>query len=157
MKNSWSHCTVQKMKFSIKDVFSKCDQIRSFLTKFRLLQIYWLQLSKWKNCYSPPNICLFKFNNRNITKRCEICSKLTIKTPKQRHWLLFGVFFNFEHISNLFLVFLMLTFNKQMLAGFWFVLSKIKTVTPLKKNEIIQVAESSTLCKFLKRSEYFNE
>ena len=24
----WIHCTAQKMKFSIKDFFSKCDQIR---------------------------------------------------------------------------------------------------------------------------------
>ena len=34
----------------------------------------------------PANIYLFKVNNRNITKRCEICSKLTIKTPTRRHW-----------------------------------------------------------------------
>ena len=27
------------------------------------------------------NIYLFKVNNRNTGKRCEICSKLTIKTP----------------------------------------------------------------------------
>ena len=29
----------------------------------------------------PTNICLFKINNRNTKKRCEIYSKLTIKTP----------------------------------------------------------------------------
>ena len=35
---------------------------------------------------SPSYITtLFKVNNRNTRKRCEICSKLTIKTPKQRH------------------------------------------------------------------------
>ena len=27
---------------------------------------------------------LFKVNNRNTRKRCEICSKLTIKTPERR-------------------------------------------------------------------------
>ena len=32
----------------------------------------------------PANNCLFKVNNRNTTKRCEICSKLTIKTPEPR-------------------------------------------------------------------------
>ena len=33
---------------------------------------------------------------------CEICSKLTIKTPKQRQWGRFGVFIvNFEIISHL--------------------------------------------------------
>ena len=31
------------------------------------------------------NIYLFKFNNTNTRKRCEICSKLTIITPEQRH------------------------------------------------------------------------
>ena len=29
----------------------------------------------------PANICLFKVHNRNTRKRCEICLKLTIKTP----------------------------------------------------------------------------
>ena len=31
---------------------------------------------------SSPNIYLFKVNNRNTRKRCEISSKLTLKTPK---------------------------------------------------------------------------
>ena len=35
-------------------------------------------------------------------QRCEICSKLTIKTPKRRQWRRFSVFIvNFEHISHL--------------------------------------------------------
>ena len=38
-------------------------------------------------CYNnPTKIYLIKVNNRNTNKRCEICSKLTIKTPKRRHW-----------------------------------------------------------------------
>ena len=32
---------------------------------------------------SPSNIYLFKVNKRITGKRCEICSKLTIKTPKR--------------------------------------------------------------------------
>ena len=28
---------------------------------------------------------MFKVNNRNTRARCEICSKLTIKTPERRH------------------------------------------------------------------------
>ena len=31
------------------------------------------------------NIYLFNVNNRNTRKRCEICSKLTTKTPERRH------------------------------------------------------------------------
>ena len=61
----------------------------------------------------PDDIYLFKFNKRNTRKRCEICLKLTIKTPKRCHWRRSGVFIvNFEHISQLFLiVFLLLTLN----------------------------------------------
>ena len=32
----------------------------------------------------PTGICLFKVNNKNTRTRCEICSKLTIKTPERR-------------------------------------------------------------------------
>ena len=49
---------------------------------------------------------MFKVNNRNTRTRCEICLKLTIKTT-ERYWRRSGVFnINFEHISNLALVFL---------------------------------------------------
>ena len=33
----------------------------------------------------PVVIYMFKVNNRNSRTRCEICSKLTIKTPERRH------------------------------------------------------------------------
>ena len=47
----------------------------------------------------PVGNYMFKVNNRNTRKRCEICSKLTIKIPEQRHWPRFRVFIvNFEHI-----------------------------------------------------------
>ena len=31
----------------------------------------------------PIDIYLFKVNNRNIRKKCKICSKLTIKSPER--------------------------------------------------------------------------
>ena len=34
---------------------------------------------------APAGIYLLKVNNRNTRTRCEICSKLTIKTPKRRY------------------------------------------------------------------------
>ena len=37
----------------------------------------------WKLTYY-----LFKFNNRNTTKKMWICSKLTMKTPERRRWRL---------------------------------------------------------------------
>ena len=61
---------------------------------------------------------MFKVNNRNTRRRRGICSKLTIKTPERRHWRHSGVFVvNFEYISHLVLVFLLLTLSNQMPAG----------------------------------------
>ena len=37
------------------------------------------------NGFNPANIYLLKVNNSNTRKRCEICSKLTIKTPERYH------------------------------------------------------------------------
>ena len=51
----------------------------------------------------PANIYLFKVINRNARKRCEICSKLTIKTPERRQWRRSSIFINFEHITHLLL------------------------------------------------------
>ena len=74
---------------------------------------------KWK--YSV-NICLFKGSYRKTRTRCEICSKLTIKTPKDvidcvpssRDWCRSGSFtVNFGHIWHPVLVFLLLTLNKE--------------------------------------------
>ena len=57
----------------------------------------------WSLIYNPANIYLFKVNNGNSRKTCEICSKLTIKTQERGH-LRSGIFIvNFEHISHLFL------------------------------------------------------
>ena len=56
---------------------------------------------------------MFKVNNRTIYARCEICSKLTIKTPERRHWRRYVVFtVDFEHISHLVLVSLLLTLSR---------------------------------------------
>ena len=61
----------------------------------------------------PLGIYMFKVNNRNARTRCEICSKLTIRTLEQHHWRRFGVFIvNFEHISYLVLVYLLLTLRR---------------------------------------------
>ena len=49
---------------------------------------------------NPAGIYLLKDNNRTTTTRCEICLKLTIKTPERRQWRHSDVFIvNFEHIT----------------------------------------------------------
>ena len=58
---------------------------------------------RWKACLmlSKPAFTCSKLTKETVEQRCEICSKLTIKTPKRRRHR-FGVFFvNFEHISHL--------------------------------------------------------
>ena len=75
------------------------------------------QLSKFPSCKHLNdslslllNIYLFKFNNRNTRKSCEICLKLKVEKP---HWRRSGVFIvNFEHILHLFVVFLLLNLGK---------------------------------------------
>ena len=60
----------------------------------------------------PVGIYLLKINNRNTRKRSEICSKLTIKTRERRQRRRSGVIIvNFQPISHLALVFLLLTLN----------------------------------------------
>ena len=134
------------MKFFIKDFFSKCDQIRSLLRiwshllkKFLLknfifcavlpLNLVWVYTScSFLNINScapfhrsnPYGICLFKVNNRITRAICEICLKLTIKTPGWRHLHRSVVFIvNLKQISHIVLVFLLLILNKEMLAGNW--------------------------------------
>ena len=68
--------------------------------------------------YCSVVIYLLKVNIINTRTRCEICSKLTIKTPERRSWRRSGVFIvNFEHISHLVLVLLWITLNIKLPAG----------------------------------------
>ena len=47
--------------------------------------------------------------------RCEICSKLTMKTLERRHWRRSGIFnVTFEHILHLALMFLLLTLSRNV-------------------------------------------
>ena len=48
------------------------------------------------NRLNPADIYLLKINNRNTKRRCEICSKLTIKTTETRCSSV--SIFSFEHV-----------------------------------------------------------
>ena len=59
-------------------------------------------------CVIPAGSYMFKIDNRS-TRKCEICSKFTIKSPERRS----SVFIvNFEHISLLVLVFILVTLSR---------------------------------------------
>ena len=107
------------------------SNIELIAAKFRQNKCKWLSLCVYKptkqndsvfeeaisaiiNEYSahPTSNYMFKVKNRNTRTRSEICSKLIIKTPERCHWHCSGVIIvNFEHISHLVLVFLLLTLN----------------------------------------------
>ena len=95
------------------------DKVISYFLHCWIVKLTFLAFIKGINSviqYSV-NIYLFKVNNRNIGKRCQICSKLTTKTIEWRQWRLSGSFIvNFGHISHAFLELLLLALNKWMLA-----------------------------------------
>ena len=67
------------------------------------------------HCSYPGSICLLNVKNRNMRKRSEICSKLTIKTPEWRPSHDSDVFIvKTLHILHLFLEFLLLTLNRYL-------------------------------------------
>ena len=73
-------------------------------------------------CFShlPASTPLFKVNNKNTRKRCEIRSRLTIKTLERHQWRRSEFFiFNFEHISHLLLVFSCWLWTVKCLLGCW--------------------------------------
>ena len=90
---------------------------------------------------------MFKVNNRNTRTRCEICSKLIKKTAERRHWRCSNVFIvNFEHISHLALVFLLLNLSRlipaELLICFFILInitvqSEIIALNALRKREIV--------------------
>ena len=102
MSNILDRAFCQIAKLSILDVWQGSEYISAYSWKKYLIQ-------------SSPylaGIYLLKVNNKNNRTWCEICSKLTIKTPKRRHWRRSGVcIVNFEHIPYLAVVFLLLTLN----------------------------------------------
>ena len=97
----------KKTRWQIQIIFTQesipCTNFRELVTPFACTVI------------TVHAICqgLFKVNNRNSRKTCEICSNLTIKTPEQHQGRRSGVsVVKFEQISYLFLVFLLLALKK---------------------------------------------
>ena len=117
------HCAVWYHLYKLKIVKNTDGEVVLFLNleavKEALLHgcfSCFFKLYEWykivQSITNPAGIYLLKVNNGSTRTRCEICSKLTIKIPERRHWRRSGIFIvNFEHISHLVLVFLLLTLN----------------------------------------------
>ena len=108
VKHLW-HRVLRKLLTVKSHFFRQTLHLRKY-SKYLCTIIPWWK-KKTKKTH-PAGIYLLKVNDRNSRTRCKICSNLTIKIPERRQWYRSGIFIvNFEHISHLALVFLLLTLN----------------------------------------------
>ena len=122
MNNSWNNLAsnrafIEYVSYALYQVF----QIYSSIVSSRILNTWlWIRnIIRIINLYMKTYIYLFKVSNRNTRKRCEICSKLTIKTTKQSQEGHSGVFIvNFKHILHFFSSVSIVDLNRQIFAGF---------------------------------------
>ena len=108
--------TCARVSFSIK------FEAVYFIKKETLAQVFSCKLFKiYENIFShrTPLVAASEFKvfiiyiARHLLIESNICSKLLIKNPEERHSHCSGVFIlSFEHISLIALVFLLLTLNK---------------------------------------------
>ena len=64
--------------------FSKLKGEHFLLQSSSLRSLYTTPLGECFSYSNPAGNYLSKVNNKNTTARCEVCSKLTIKTPERR-------------------------------------------------------------------------
>ena len=77
---------------------NRLTMFNPFRTNFSFnLKLSEKNLTKGSIGTNPAGIYVFEVNNGSTKTMCEICSKLTIKTPQRSHLLRFGVcIVNFE-------------------------------------------------------------
>ena len=93
--------------------FGFINQIKKLYNRECVNVLHRLRRVKTYSKSSSAGIYLLRVNNRNTRTRCEISLKLTVKTPERRHWGHSGVcIVNFQQVSHIVLMFLMLTLSK---------------------------------------------
>ena len=86
----------------------------------------------------PVNMYLLQVNNRDARRKCEICSKLNIKTPERRQCRRSSVFIvNFEHILHIALLFLIVQECIKLTCARWVFWLKMIVITVY--SEVIEV------------------
>ena len=110
-RNKWEQWmdTLEHWKINTLELYMKTTLQSYYLIchthLLPILLLYWLTKHL-------ADMYLLRVNNRNTKTRCEICSKLTIKTPERCCWHRSSVFIvNFEDISHPILAFLFLTWT----------------------------------------------
>ena len=77
-------------KFFRSDFFVEYLRIAASVRFICGIQL-WNYVELCREANFPAGNYIFKVNNRNTRPRCEICSKVTIKTPEQHKLLRSGV------------------------------------------------------------------
>ena len=82
MRFVWISCSVYSLLFDLLliAVVTKTWSAEVVASKRSAKRVPSNMSSQDEGKSSPADIYMFKVNNRNNRKRCEICSKLTIKT-----------------------------------------------------------------------------
>ena len=95
-----SKATITETELTVVDFFPLVLSNNQFLLPHLIQKLFF------------QNFAYYKVNNRNTRTRCKIYSKLTMKTPERCQWGRSAVFIvNFEYISHLVFLFLLLTLN----------------------------------------------
>ena len=102
---AWTWSPVRHLQWSLfgknryDERFFELNLSKSFIQRFFIYR-------NIRYILPAGNYMLKTINNTNARTRCEICSKLTIKTPERLKYVIF------DHISHLALVFLLLTLSR---------------------------------------------
>ena len=81
---------VQELTLSSAFIFQTFAKLIHAWSPFRIIWLY--NLMGKSNLILPSRQLHVQVNSRNTRRRCEICSKLTIKTPERGRWYCSGVF-----------------------------------------------------------------
>ena len=102
------------MKILVENWIKICYFNEAFLKKIQYYQsLYQMTQRDSVEAACPFSIYLFKDSNGKTRTMCEICLKVTIRTPERRHWCCSGVFIiNFEHILHIALYFSIVDFEQ---------------------------------------------
>ena len=95
-----------------KEYFETCFPLKKITTCRVLLMKNECTSVATTRSIDPAGNYKFKFINRSTRTSCEKYWKLTIKTPERRQCRCSFFIANFEHVSLLVLVFLMLTLRR---------------------------------------------
>ena len=93
----WQWCLIQckscliRQEHVVEFNFTNLVFSIKFFIQSKLNQVLFdLTLNNYRGT-NPADVYLLKVNNRNTRTRCEISSKLTIKTPERRQWLFYEI------------------------------------------------------------------